>query len=455
MICFWPVNLKSIKKKVYLAGIKRGNELLVYHWTEDEQANGLEVLGIAEPLLDKVTNEKSTADRIIVRMKKHIPISDQIDYFIYYRPLKQNSLQFYSINKQTLHQLKSLNIRIPIVPQIINFVLYIFNYEINHVSLLDVSDTVKQLDLRLNQLLFWPQRYKEWYTSERLNTIQQAKYIGFFNTLWLIANDVIIGLTLKTIILDYQLVLADYLNEANIHAIEVINTNINWLLLWPIGIKLNSELANFFAELFAWMLYVWRDLLQGCHPYFPAVFYFIGCCGIFGSSMVVALLSDLLKLCTLHLQLFYTISARIYHWVLQIIDSTFNLFRGKKRNPLRNRIDAAEYDLDQLLLGSTIFTILVFLLPTVAVFYLLFSSANLVVVFVQAILQIVLGILNHFPLFAIMLSIKDPSRLSDGVYFQICSPDKIERFRFKSQTIQTTSVYMELKVSQTNVRAYR
>ncbi|KAJ3312073.1 phosphatidylinositol N-acetylglucosaminyltransferase subunit gpi1 [Boothiomyces sp. JEL0838] len=317
--------------------------------------------------------------------------------------------------------------------------------KINNLALIDISDSLKQVDLRLNQLLFWPQRYVEWYTSDRLNTVQQAKYIGFFNTLWLIANDVIIGLTVKAIILDYRYVLSDQLNYLNIRSIEIITDNINWLLLWPIGIKLNAELANFFAELFVWMLFVWRDILQDLYPYFPMIFFCIGWFGVFGVSMVIALISDFLTLITLHLQLFYTISARIYNWVLQIIDSTFNLFRGKKRNPLRNRIDAAEYDLDQLLLGSTIFTILVFLLPTVAVFYLLFSFANLGVVFIQAILQIILGILNHFPLFAIMLSVKDPKRLSDGVYFQLCKPDVLERFRFKSEEIHTTSVYMQLK----------
>ncbi|KAJ3322268.1 phosphatidylinositol N-acetylglucosaminyltransferase subunit gpi1 [Boothiomyces sp. JEL0866] len=485
MICFWPVNIKIIKRKVNLVGVRRGDDLLVYRWSEDENADGLETIGVAEPF--ETTPKSTNSDgKIVIKMRNRIPISDQIDYFIYYRPLKQNSLQFYSvkklvldlnqetieskidlefwidkvnfvnqINKQVPQQIKSFNISIPVIPQIIKSILYILNTKFNNVALIDISDSLKQIDLRLNQLLFWPQRYIEWYTSDRLTTIQQAKYIGFFNTLWLIANDVIIGLTVKTIILDYKHLLSDQLHYLNIRSIEIISGNINWLLLWPIGIKLNSELANFFAELFTWMLYVWRDLLQDLYPYFPIIFSFVGWCGIFGVSMVIAVLSDLLSLITLHLQLFYTISARIYNWVLQIIDSTFNLFRGKKRNPLRHRIDAAEYDLDQLLLGSTIFTVLVFLLPTVAVFYLLFSLANVVVVFIQAVLQIILGVLNHFPLFAIMLSIKDPNRLSDGVYFQLCKPDAVERFQLKSQTVASSSVYMQLKVNQVNSRVYQ
>lgn len=49
---------------------------------------------------------------------------------------------------------------------------------------------------------------------------------------------------------------------------------------------------------------------------------------------------------------------------------------GKKRNILRNRVDSAEYDLDQLLLGTIMFSVLVFLFPTVAAYYILFSGVT-------------------------------------------------------------------------------
>lgn len=46
---------------------------------------------------------------------------------------------------------------------------------------------------------------------------------------------------------------------------------------------------------------------------------------------------------------------------------------GKKRNMLRNRIDACDYDLDQLLLGTCLFTLLTFLFPTVLIYYITFA----------------------------------------------------------------------------------
>ena len=127
--------------------------------------------------------------------------------------------------------------------------------------------------------------------------------------------------------------------------------------------------------------------------------------------MPISLCSDLVSLLTLHIYSFYIASARIYNWQLTIIISLFHLFRGKKRNVLRNRIDSCDYELDQLLLGTILFTLLTFLLPTVAVFYFACALARSGIIFVKAILDTQLAALNHFPLFALMLRMKDSGRL--------------------------------------------
>lgn len=127
--------------------------------------------------------------------------------------------------------------------------------------------------------------------------------------------------------------------------------------------------------------------------------------------MPIALFSDLLSLLTVHIYSFYLASGRIYHWQLNILISLFHLFRGKKHNVLRNRIDSCDYDLDQLLVGTILFTLLFFLLPTVVVFYLNFAIARMVIITLKAIFDTMLSCLNHFPLFALMLRVKDPGRL--------------------------------------------
>ncbi len=151
--------------------------------------------------------------------------------------------------------------------------------------------------------------------------------------------------------------------------------------------------------------------------------------------MPISMFSDLLSLLTVHIYCFYTASARIFHWQLTIIMSLFHLFRGKKHNVLRNRIDSCDYDLDQLLLGTILFTLLFFLLPTVAVFYLTFTSARMAIIFLKAALDTSLACLNHFPLFALMLRVKDSRRL----------PGQYHRASLMTGLIQVGGICFELR----------
>jgi phosphatidylinositol glycan class Q protein len=258
------------------------------------------------------------------------------------------------------------------------------NYPLKFIQLLQLiivrlnlerySHTAQQLNLRIQQFQFWPAQYYEWQKSKlKLSPNSQAQYIGFFNTVWLIVNDIILGFAIKKSLIENNQEISKIISDLLIKTTIIrLNLVIDWLMRWPAGLKLNSELAVFLANLFQWMLSTWQIVLVQAVLYLPLIIYIIGCSGVFGATFTVSLLSDLLNFLTIHVKLLYIISARIFNWNILIIDSTWNLFRGRKRNPLRNRIDSAVYDLDQLLLGAIIFTLLVFLLPTVGVFYLLF-----------------------------------------------------------------------------------
>uniref|UniRef100_A0A914WY14 Uncharacterized protein n=1 Tax=Plectus sambesii TaxID=2011161 RepID=A0A914WY14_9BILA len=74
--------------------------------------------------------------------------------------------------------------------------------------------------------------------------------------------------------------------------------------------------------------------------------------------------------------------------------SLWRLFRGKKHNPLRNRVDSAQFDSQQLFLGTLLFTVLLFLLPTVLVYFAVFSALRYSVIFVQYTLLFAVGFLD-------------------------------------------------------------
>ncbi|KAL2194845.1 putative N-acetylglucosaminyl-phosphatidylinositol protein [Corynascus similis CBS 632.67] len=268
-----------------------------------------------------------------------------------------------------------------------------------YAALKDISATAQQVEIRLQQFCYWPMQYvtlrlrkNDWESV----TTSHPDYIRFYNSLWLVANDVIIGIALGSYIIDNSRWVAEEVNQLlSQYTVDALQSSISWLMGWPAG------------------------CIEALRPILPRIIWFIGFSSFAGASMPIALFSDLLSILTVHIYSFYLASARIYHWQLNILISLFHLFRGKKHNVLRNRIDSCDYDLDQLLVGTILFTLLFFLLPTVVVFYLNFAIARMVIISLKAVFDTMLSCLNHFPLFAIMLRIKDPGRLPGGIRFEL------------------------------------
>ena len=290
-------------------------------------------------------------------------------------------------------------------------------------ALKDISATAQQVDIRLQQFCYWPAQYVTLHrrrTDWESITNSHPEYIRFFNSLWLVANDVIIGMAIGSYIIDNADLVAAQMDQLiNTYSIEGLKRMITWLMGWPAGLKLNTELARFLGELFIWVIDYWNNCMLQLRPALPHVIRLIGFSSFAGASLPISMFSDLVSLLTIHIYSFYIASARIYHWQLTIIISLFHLFRGKKRNVLRNRIDSCDYDLDQLLLGTILFTLLFFLLPTVAVFYTTFAGARMAIIALKAALDTWLACLNHFPLFALMLRLKDSRRLPGGIRFEL------------------------------------
>ncbi|KAI1317110.1 phosphatidylinositol N-acetylglucosaminyltransferase subunit gpi1 [Mortierella claussenii] len=305
----------------------------------------------------------------------------------------------------------------------------------NGIAIKDMTTTGQQIDLRLQQACFWPWQYfmarkKAWTNT----SITRAQYISFYNSMWLVANDIIIGVALGSFLISNNKYMGEVLQRyVKDYTIDSISAVLEWLTSkneYPAGLKLNPELNPFLGQLFKWLIELWADFIFSLQPIVPVVINMIGLSGAFGATMSLSLISDLLAFTTLHIYWFYMVAARIFHWQLTILYSLFNLFRGKKRNTLRHRIDSCDYDLDQLLLGTILFTLLTFLFPTIVVYYLTFALSRVMVICMQATMETVLACLNHFPLFAIMLRLKDPDRLPGGLRLEVCP----ERFFFDRAT---------------------
>lgn len=55
------------------------------------------------------------------------------------------------------------------------------------------------------------------------------------------------------------------------------------------------------------------------------------------------------------------------------LSALLRLFVGRKYNPLRGGIDSCEYTNQELFVGTVAFTILLLLLPTTALYYIVFT----------------------------------------------------------------------------------
>lgn len=200
------------------------------------------------------------------------------------------------------------------------------------------------------------------------------------------------------------------------YGINQITFYLGWINFQPAGLKLNPELNAFLNHLFLWMVKSWQVILLYSQSFGDNLFSLTLICNNFGLSFGISIVMDIISISTIHVMLFYIIACRLYRWNLNIITSAFNLFRGRKWNPLRKRIDSASYDIDQLLIGAVIFALFCFLLPTITVYYVLFSMAVSFFMIILSFFQLFLAFLNHFPLFSIILYIIDSKRLPSSIY---------------------------------------
>lgn len=96
--------------------------------------------------------------------------------------------------------------------------------------------------------------------------------------------------------------------------------------------------------------------------------------------------------------------------------------RGRKRNPLRRRLDTFECSVEQLVVGSLMFTPLLLLLPTTSVYYTFFSMIFLTLSSAQVMLQYIVAIFHCFPLALVASWIMQPKQFPSGLWFQFPEP---------------------------------
>ncbi|XP_018376302.1 PREDICTED: phosphatidylinositol N-acetylglucosaminyltransferase subunit Q isoform X2 [Trachymyrmex cornetzi] len=167
------------------------------------------------------------------------------------------------------------------------------------------------------------------------------------------------------------------LNNAE-KVVESLKELINWLMGVPAGLKLNHALNNTMGKFFLYHIQLWWTFLIFLKPLLDLAFEVLLLFGRLGITFQISIVADLLALVSFHTYCIYVYAARLFNIQLRGITALFRLFLGKKKNPLRERVDSCLYQTDQLFVGTLSFTILLFLMPTTWVYYTVFTLLRLV-----------------------------------------------------------------------------
>ncbi|KAG9467749.1 hypothetical protein GDO78_014402 [Eleutherodactylus coqui] len=136
-------------------------------------------------------------------------------------------------------------------------------------------------------------------------------------------------------------------------------------------------------------------------PFIEVILWYIGLSACLGLSVALSILSDIIALLTFHIYCFYVYGA------------------SASNTGVNMTLHVMYFFLLQLFLGTLLFTILLFLLPTTALYYLVFTLLRLVMIVVQGVIQMTIDLLSTLPFYALLLRLCRSYRLAAGVKFQM------------------------------------
>ncbi|XP_040829568.1 phosphatidylinositol N-acetylglucosaminyltransferase subunit Q isoform X3 [Ochotona curzoniae] len=209
--------------------------------------------------------------------------------------------------------------------------------------------------------------------------------------------DVVLGLTLLSWLHRENRIgqLAEALVPAADHVAEELQHLLQWLMGAPAGLKMNRALDQVLGRFFLYHIHLWISYIHLMSPFIERILWHVGLSACLGLTVALSILSDLIALLTFHIYCFYVYGARLYHLKICGLSSLWRLFRGKKWNVLRQRVDSCSYDLDQL---------------------------RLLVIAVQGLIHLLVDLINSLPFYSLGLRLCRPYRLAAGVKFRVLEP---------------------------------
>ncbi|XP_065847210.1 uncharacterized protein [Euphorbia lathyris] len=305
-------------------------------------------------------------------------------------------------------------------------------------------NTWTNIQIRCCQILYWP----IFLQDNGLRSQSCVKYAEpaalHRHSMWLsVTVDLLLGNVLGLSVLYNADSVCSWISTfANDVTNELLRSGCVWLMGVPAGFKLNTELAGVLGMISLNAIQIWSTLWVFVSFLFVYFIKGLAIVGItFGATIPAALVIDTIAVATLHVSSLHCAMSLIYSQQIQALAALWRLFRGRKWNPLRKRLDSYNYTVKQHIVGSLLFTPLLLLLPTTSVFYIFYTILDSAITFICILIEVTISMIHGTPYIKIFLWLVRRRRFPSGIWLEIlsCKSDPLEFVCFDKMSSSSES----------------
>ncbi|KAG6447140.1 hypothetical protein O3G_MSEX004762 [Manduca sexta] len=194
---------------------------------------------------------------------------------------------------------------------------------------------------------------------------------------------------------------------------------LRWLMGAPVGLKLNNAFNNMLGRYFSYHVQLWWLFLDVSGEKLDTIIHVYRYMGYLGITFQTAVISDLICIATFHSYCIYVYAARLFNMQISGLIALMRLFVGRKYNPLRGGIDSCEYTNQELFVGTVAFTILLLLLPTTALYYIVFTMFRVLSLMVQHVLAKLIYVVQTLPIYVTSLWVMQSPKIAGNILIEI------------------------------------
>lgn len=307
----------------------------------------------------------------------------------------------------------------------------------------EFSATLSQLVFRWRVVKSWPELYRRAKNESDFSTKKRIE-ISLYTSISIVLMDVLFGVAAALLLIYRPHAIFKPIQRAYLYLNNhVLQSVVSWLMGSPAGLQMNRNLVIFLGTISLTVVSYWDAVIlllltSGYIDVELRVAVVLSVASMFGISILMSALIDFASFAFFHIFFVYVGVTRLWSLTMRVIKSFTQLFRGKKYNILKNRLDGHEFDIEQLILGTVFLSLVVFMLPTVFVFYLSFLLLWSAVLLLQFVLRAGVSIFSFFPLYLYLKCGDIPSRSAIEPVFTL-NEDGSKSLTFRTKTLPLRS----------------